>query len=157
MIASDDLTLFLDREEVAYELIPHRHTETAGEEAEAVGVPAEEIAKTVVLATENHGYVRAVLPASERLDLHKVRRVLALPDEVRLATEAELAAAYPGFELGAVPPFGGPGGDRTVVDRRLARRDTLILEAGSHNESVRMRTTDVLITAMALVGDISYD
>ena len=91
------------------------------------------------------------------LDLHKAQRVLRLPDELRLATEAELAAAYPGFELGAVPPFGGPGGDRTVIDRRLAARDTVVLEAGSHNESVRMKTTDLLVTAMAMVGDISRD
>jgi len=157
MTPTEDITLYLDREEVAYELIPHRHTETANEEAVAVGVPPEEIAKTVILASDHHGYVRAVIPASERLDLHKVRHVLGLPDELRLATEAELAAAYPGFELGAVPPFGGPGGDRTVVDRRLAKRDTVVLEAGSHDESVRMKSTDLLVTAMALVGDISHD
>jgi Ala-tRNA(Pro) deacylase len=157
MISTDDLTLYLDREEVAYELIPHRHTETAGEEAAVLGMPPEEIAKTIVLTTEHHGHVRAVIPASERLDLHKVRRVLALPDDFRLATEAELAAAYPGFEVGAVAPFGGPAGDRTVIDRRLANLDTVVLEAGSHNESVRMKTIDVLITSMALVGDICRD
>ena len=157
MSAIDDPTLYLDREYVTYELLPHRRTETAGEEAAALGIPREEVAKTIVLTTERHGLVRAVLPASERLDLHKVRRVLGFPDEIRLATEAELAAEYPGFELGAVPPFGGPGGDRTVIDRRLAARDTVVLEAGSHNESVRMRTTDLIVRAMAMVGDISRD
>jgi prolyl-tRNA editing enzyme YbaK/EbsC (Cys-tRNA(Pro) deacylase) len=35
------------------------------------------------------------------------------------------------FELGAVPPFGGPAGDRTVVDRRLAEQESVLIEAGS--------------------------
>ncbi len=67
MSAIDDPTLYLDREYVTYELLPHRHTETASEEAAALGIPPGEIAKTIELPTERHGYVRAVLPASERL------------------------------------------------------------------------------------------
>ena len=153
--ATEDATLYLDRRYVEYELLPHRHTESAGEEASALGIPPEKIAKTIVLTARHHGFVRAVLPASQRLDLHKLRELLGLSDELRLATEGELAAEYPGFELGAVPPFGGPGGDRTVVDRRLAALRKVVLEAGSHNESVRMKTTDLLVTAMATVGDIS--
>ena len=155
MSATEDATLYLDRHYVEYELLPHRHTESAGEEASALGIPPKEIAKTIVLTTRDHGFVRAVLPASERLDLHKVRKLLGFSHELRLATEAELAIEYPGFELGAVPPFGGPGGDRTVVDRRLADLQRVVVEAGSHNESVRMKTTDLLVTAMATVGDIS--
>ena len=52
------------------------------------------------------------------------------------------------FELGAVAPFGGPAGDRAMVDRRLAERESVVLEAGSHSESVRMKTND----SLALVG-----
>ncbi len=148
-----DLTRELDREEVEYELIPHRRTMSAGEEASAIGIPADEVAKTIVLATED-GYLRAVVPASARLDLDKIRLCLRHPRHVRLATEAELAAAYPMFELGAVPPLGGPGGDRTIVDRRLALRDSVVLEAGSHAESVRLQTKDLLLLAEAEIADI---
>jgi Ala-tRNA(Pro) deacylase len=148
-----DLTRELDREEIAYELIPHRRTMTAGEEASALGVPPDEVAKTIVLATED-GYVRAVLPASERLDLDKVRARLRHPKHARLATEAELAAAYPMFELGAVPPVGGPAGDRTIVDHHLAMLDSVVLEAGSHHESVRMQIKDLLLLAQAEIADI---
>ena len=148
-----DLTRELDREDVAYELIPHRRTMTAGEEASAIGVPRHEVAKTIVLTTED-GYVRAVLPASERLDLAKIRTRLRHPKHARLATESELAAAYPMFELGAVPPLGGPAGDRTIVDRRLAVRDSVVLEAGSHDESVRLRVKDLLLLSEAEIADI---
>lgn len=148
-----DLTRELDREEVAYELIPHRRTMTAGEEAKAIGVPTAEVAKTIVLVSED-GFVRAVLPASERLDLDKLRTRLRHPKHARLATETELAAAYPMFELGAVPPLAGPGGDRTIVDRRLAMLDSVVLEAGSHDESVRIQVKDLLLLAEAEIADI---
>jgi Ala-tRNA(Pro) deacylase len=151
-----DLTRELEREDVEYELLPHRRTTTAAEEASALGVPPDEVAKTIVLVTED-GFLRAVIPASERLDIHKVRARLRNPKHVRLATEEELAAAYPMFEVGALPPVGGPVRDRTIVDRRLALLDALEFEAGSHNESVRVRTRDVLLLAEAEIADICED
>jgi Ala-tRNA(Pro) deacylase len=153
VIGVDDMTQCLDREGAGYEVLRHRHTETAWAEAAALGLTPGQVAKTIVLHA-GPGFVRAVVPASERVDLRKVRDLLGLPRLPRLATEAELAAAYPTFELGAVPPVGGPAGDATVVDRRLLSRHTVVLEAGSHDESVRVRTRDLLWLSRAAVGDI---
>lgn len=143
----------LQRAHVDFELIEHRRTETAGDEAEAVGVPREEVAKTVVVATRD-GYIRAVVPASTRLDLRKVRELLG-DDDARLATEPELVYAYPEYELGAVPPFGTPSGDRVLVDRRLAEREDVVLEAGSHRESLRLRARDLVDLSGANIADIA--
>src|SRR5262245_4938518 len=142
--------------EFAYEVITHARTMTAGAEAAALGISGDEVAKTLVLVTEG-GHVRAVLPASERLDMHKLRKLLADEKGIRLATEAELADAYPMFELGAVPPFGGPADDRTIVDRRLAARESVVIEAGSHSESVRMRARDLVSFTQAETADICAD
>jgi Ala-tRNA(Pro) deacylase len=155
-VTAEDLVLKLERTHLDYELIPHPSTMTAGEEAAAVGLPPEQVAKTLVLSTAG-GYVRAVLPASERLDLHKVRELIGDGKTTRLATEVELAGAYPMFELGAVPPFGGPAGDRTIFDRRLAEQDTVVVEAGSHSASVRMKTQDLCALANAELADICAD
>jgi Ala-tRNA(Pro) deacylase len=146
-----EFTRELVRERVDYELIAHRHTETAREEALEVGLA--EVGKTIVLATDR-GFVRAVVPASERLDLHKVRELLDTRKATRLATEEELAMAYPMFELGAVPPFGGPPGDCTILDRRLATRESIVVGAGSHEKSVRLWTRDVVRLSDALIADI---
>ena len=108
MTLTHDLQHELDRAQLNYDLIEHRRTETAGEEARAIGVPPEQVAKTIVLASDE-GYVRAVLPASQHLNLHKVRQLLG-NKHARLASEAELVLAYPMYELGAVPPFGGRRG-----------------------------------------------
>jgi len=154
--ATHELGELLDREGVAYELLPHPHTETAREEAQALGVDPHEVAKTIVL-TSGHGYVRAVIPATDRLDVHKVRELLDLHEHPYLAHELELAAAYPSFELGAIPPIGGPAGDRVVVDRRLADRDSIVIEAGSHDASVRLATMDLLVLTHAAIGDLCHD
>ena len=150
------LTDLLESEGVPFELMPHRRTESADDEAQALGVDPHEVAKTVVLATER-GFLRAVIPASGRLDVRKVRDLLDLRGQPQFAREADLAAAYPTFELGAVPPVGGPRGDRVAIDRRLANRDTMVIEAGTHDESLRIGTTRLLVLAQAMIGDLCHD
>lgn len=153
---TEDLADELSKEQIAYELVAHRHTEHARDEAAALGVAQEEVGKTLIL-TSGSGYIRAVIPASERLDLHKVREHVASGGETHLATERELVGAYPGFELGAVPPFGGPPGDRVLVDRHIAALGSVIVEAGTHEESLRMRTADLLALTKAEVADFCLD
>jgi Ala-tRNA(Pro) deacylase len=149
-----DLTRVLDEHGVDYELLPHTHTERAADEAKVLGLSPDEVAKTLVVTTPE-GYVRAVLPASERIDLNKLRDLRpGARKKVHLAGEDDLARDYPEFELGAVPPVGGGRRDSVVVDRRLAERDSIVLEAGSHDESIRLATSDLLRVSGADVGDI---
>jgi Ala-tRNA(Pro) deacylase len=154
-MAENDVPTILDEAGVEYELLPHPHTETATAEAEALGLDARDVAKTLVVSTPA-GYVRAVLPASERIDLHKLREHVEGGKRIRLASEEDLERDYPGFELGAVPPFGGSS-DPVLVDSRLAERERVVLEAGSHEQSVRMRTADLLELTRAQVVDLAED
>jgi Cys-tRNA(Pro) deacylase len=152
----EDVTRFLDEAGVDFDVLEHEHTERAADEAAALGVAPEEVAKTLVLASPS-GNVRAVLSASERIDLHKVAAVLGIGGKkVQLATEDDLARGYSGFELGAVPPFGGPE-DRVIVDERLSGRDSVVLEAGSHETSVRLKAADLVRLTEAQVADITSE
>src|SRR5262245_40214672 len=74
-VTARELMRELAGREFAYELITHARTMTAGDEAEAFGIPCDEVAKTLVVATDS-GHLRAVLPASERLDMHKLRALV---------------------------------------------------------------------------------
>ncbi len=69
------LTDVLDEQKVYFELIPHHRTQSAAAEAEATGVDPGHVAKTIILLTEA-GFVRAVLSASKRIDLRKVKAAL---------------------------------------------------------------------------------
>jgi Ala-tRNA(Pro) deacylase len=152
MTTTVDLVRELERARIEYELIPHETTMTALAEARALGEEPQDVAKTLVLETDD-AFVRAVLPASKRIDLHKVRELLGVRD-VRLASEATLAGSYPEFELGAVPPLGGPAHDGVLVDERLTAREAIVFEAGRHNESVRLKPGDLVSVTGARVADI---
>lgn len=145
----------LAREQFGFELVRHPRTETAGQEAMVLGLDLDEVGKTLVVAT-GEGFVRVVLPASCRLDMRKVRSIVDGGKEVRLASEAELAGAYPMFELGAVPPIGGTS-DRVIVDERIAAQDWVVVEAGTHEESLRFKASDLVRLANAEIGDVCRD
>lgn len=148
------LTSALTEGGVEFELLPHAHTERAAEEAKALALDPSEVAKTLVVATPQ-GNIRAVVPASERIDLRKLCELVGESRKhVHLATEDALRSDYPEFELGAVPPLGGAHSDRVVIDRRLAGRDSLVLEAGSHDESIRVPTDGLVRLARADIADI---
>jgi Cys-tRNA(Pro) deacylase len=148
-----DVTGLLEEAGIDFDVLEHAHTERAADEAAALGIGPEQVAKTLVLVTSS-GNVRGVLAASERIDLHKVAAVLGVGGKkVQLASEDDLARDYPDFELGAVPPFGGQE-DQVIVDERLAGRDSVVVEAGSHDRSVRLKTVDLMRLTRAQVADI---
>jgi len=148
-----DVTGFLEEAGVDFDVLEHARTERAADEATALGIGPEEVAKTLVLVASS-GNVRAVLAASERVDLHKVAAVLGVGGKkVHLASEDDLARDYPDLELGAVPPFGGRE-DQVIVDEQLAGRDSVVVEAGSHQRSVRLKAADLVRLTRAQVADI---
>ena len=153
-IAPRTLLEQLEEAGITYELLPHRRTMTAAAEAEALGVEPSQVAKTIVL-TAPTGFALAVLPASERLDLHKVRTFLGSKD-VELASEEVLAGAYPEFELGAVPPMPAHG-DRVLVDPRVCENEDVLLEAGTHEQSLRIKSADLIALNHALIADLCRD
>ena len=145
----------LEEAHVPYTLIRHRRTRSARGEAHALGVAPWQVAKTVILKT-GEGFVRAVVPASRQVDLRKVGRALGT-HSVELASETELTGAYPEFELGAVPPLGDSHGDRVLIDVALFGLDSVVLEAGTHDRSVRIETGDLIEASDAALADLCAD
>jgi Ala-tRNA(Pro) deacylase len=135
------VTDYLDERGVAFEVVAHQRAFTSLQEARELGVAADEVLKTVVVRTRGR-YVLAVVPASRRLDLRLVRESLDDPD-ARLASEAELVADFPGYELGALPPLGSLLGVRMLVDPEVLRQETVLFAAGTETESVRVRVGEL--------------
>jgi Ala-tRNA(Pro) deacylase len=154
MARQNPLSTTLDDHGIPYEILEHERTDRAVDEAAALGLEPEDIAKTIVITTGERN-VRILLPASERLDLHKVRDLFdgAAP---RLLTESELETGYPEFDLGAVPPIGGPT-DELVLDHRISGRRHVVFEAGRHDASVRVDASDLVAFPGARVADVCVD
>jgi Ala-tRNA(Pro) deacylase len=130
---------YLDRWGVEYEVIPHPHTGSSLETAEAAHVSGEKIAKCVV--TEDYrGYLMVVVPAS-----HQVAFDL-LDDELdrrlELATEEELTDIFSDCETGAIPPLGEAYGIDVALDESLTQCDEIYFEAGDHTELIHVSGED---------------
>src|SRR5687767_9238899 len=80
------LQQYLDDQDVPYDVLAHQRTRTARQTARVSEVPADCLAKAVVLR-DGQGYVMAVLPASCQLDKAQLWRLLHRP--VELAEEDE--------------------------------------------------------------------
>ena len=143
---------YLDDAGVRYELIEHAVTYTAADEARAANRNERCTAKTLILLDRDRVRV-AVIPANRRLDLDRARRTLRAGRHLRLAGEDEVAARFPGYDVGAVPPFAAEAHPE-VVDVRLLYRDRVLCAAGDHRHSVLIDPRDLLRLAEPRVADI---
>jgi Ala-tRNA(Pro) deacylase len=144
----------LEQAGVPHRMVPHPPTYTAASDAEATGLPAARVAKTVV-TIEDDTLRLAVVPASRRLDLHRLRAALHAGEHLRLATEEELAEAFPEFEVGAIPPLGRLVGAEEVVDALLAYEPEILVAAGDHAHGALLSPDDLVRVAGARIADIS--
>ncbi|MEN8181881.1 MAG: YbaK/EbsC family protein [Myxococcota bacterium] len=135
------LKWFLDSRGAHYELIPHSHSASMLEAAQAAQVPGERVAKSVLLEDER-GYMMAVLPASHRIRIRELTE--QLDRTLELATEPELEQLFRDCEVGAVPPLGAAYGLPTVVDDSLLNTPDVYFEAGDHEDLVHLSGVEFL-------------
>ena len=147
---------YLTARHVPHQVLEHRETITAQAEAQAVGRTPAEVAKTVVLH-DGAAYLLAIIPASERLSLRRVRDVLGASRRLRMATESEIRADFPGVEVGATPPVGPMLPVVELVDRRLLDHDSIVCAGGDHRHAIVLDPRDVIRVGDATVGDICED
>lgn len=135
------VTEHLERRGVNYEVAEHARAVTSMEEAGALGITADEVVKTVMLATDR-GPALLVVPASRRLDLRLAREAVG-DHAARLASEDELQRSFSECELGALPPLGSLLGAPVFVDPEVLEHDTVIFAAGTQTQSIKARCADL--------------
>ena len=151
LLPSARFASFLRETGVEHELVEHPVAFAAVDEAGAAGVEPASVAKTLVLH-DHDGYRLAVIPATRRLDLAPARAALRATRHLRLATEEEIQIAFPGSEVGALPPFGASLPE--VVDIRLLYRERIMCAAGDHRHCVLVDPRELLRVAEPCVADI---
>ncbi len=131
---------FLDKQKIAYEVIPHARAYTAQETAASAHVPGRDLAKTVMARVEGR-MAMLVLPAQYRVDFRVLCDLIGT-DDVELATEKEFRTLFPDCEPGAMPPFGNLYDMDVYVAEQLAQEKAIAFNAGTHTELIRMAYTD---------------
>jgi Ala-tRNA(Pro) deacylase len=144
MTIAHTLKSFLDKEQVPYELVAHRHTATSLRSANTAHIDPARLAKAVLLEQdlEHSHFVVAVVPASHRLQLGEAGRRLGR--QVHLATEDDAAMLFEDCETGAIPALGAAYGVDTIVEDSLLAQAQVYFEAGDHEHLVRMAKGDFL-------------
>ena len=134
------LSDFFEKHKVKYEFIKHPVAYTAQETAEQEHVSGRQLAKVVMVRVDGKD-VMAVLPASSRLSLHKLKGLLGARD-VRLESEEEFKRLFPDCEVGAMPPFGDLYELPFFVDMSLAENKFIVFNAGTHQDTIKMDYRD---------------
>jgi Ala-tRNA(Pro) deacylase len=140
----------LKRERVPYLTLRHPPAFTAPELSAIAHIPGRRSAKVVICIADGRP-VQAVVPAHYSVDLEALGR-LAGAASLRLAREDEIAALYPEFEVGAMPPFGMIHGHHVFVERCFVGEPEMVFNAGTHTDSLCMHYGDFVDIVRPIVG-----
>jgi prolyl-tRNA editing enzyme YbaK/EbsC (Cys-tRNA(Pro) deacylase) len=125
---------------------PVRTVEQAGRK-----VPAEKIAKSIVMIDSEARPLLAIVKAQNRVSHKKIKTLLSVRD-VRLATPDEVMKLS-GYPVGGVPPFNQI--KRVLLDPKVLGNETCFVGGGDVNKLVEIKTNDLLQTLKPEVADLS--
>jgi len=140
---------------VDHELRPYDHrsgvTSYGLEAAEALGVPAEQVLKTLVANVDGR-LVVAVVPVSGSLDL----KALAAAVGAKRAEMAEPGAAEraTGYVVGGISPLGQRTALPTVVDDTALSFEAVLVSAGRRGLDVSLAPADLVRLTAARLAPI---
>lgn len=126
---------------------------------ERLGVPADRIVKTLVLATDRPpagsrvALAVAVLPVTTSLDLKAAAAALGCA-KASLAP-VDQAEKTTGYVVGGVSPLGQKRRLPTVVDASVLEHPTVLCSAGRRGWEIELRGTDLVALTEAVVAPIA--
>ncbi len=137
-----------------FEHAPVRTSEEAAKlrDGYALQQGAKAIIVRVKVPGEGKKFVMLVMPADQKFDSAKVKRVVGAKD-IRFATEDEVEAVTRGVKPGGVPPFGNLFGLEVVSDKTLYDNAKIVFNAG-RTRSIGMPSADYERLVGPVVGEI---
>ncbi|MDN6320901.1 MAG: YbaK/EbsC family protein [Marinobacter sp.] len=140
---------FLDEANVEYMCLTHPPAFTAQQLAHHVKIGGDKVVKTVIIELDGK-MAMLVMPATWRVRWDSLSRILDT-DFVDLADEQEFQDRFPDCEVGAMPPFGNLFGMTVYCAESLTEQPELAFAAGSHTETLHMKTQDFLNLVQPMV------
>ena len=149
-------TLALDRAGVAYTLAAYdygpRGERVGLQAAEALGAPASEVLKTLMVLAD--GKPACVVLASDR-EVAMKRLAAALGARSAEMMKPADAERITGYRVGGVSPFGQKRTVRTVIDADAARLTAAFVNAGQRGLQARLSPADLVRVLDAVVAPVS--
>jgi Cys-tRNA(Pro)/Cys-tRNA(Cys) deacylase len=128
---------------------------TAEEVAQRVGLPPEQVFKTLVARGDRHGVCFAVVPASASLDLKALARLTGdrKVDTVPLKEVTPLT----GYVRGGVTALGAKKDYPVYADETLEICDVVSVSAGVRGTQLLLAPADYIRAVKATLGPIAQD
>jgi HD-like signal output (HDOD) protein/prolyl-tRNA editing enzyme YbaK/EbsC (Cys-tRNA(Pro) deacylase) len=139
MVLPANIREFLEREQVAYQMLPHPRTSTLAQAAQACDVPVSQLVRAVVLADER-GLLMAALPADHVLDFEALRSLLQR--DVELVAGNLLESIFDGCEPRSYPPLAPAYNLDVVVDSAVTDLEVVTFEPGVHTTLIQVSQYD---------------
>lgn len=149
-------TALLAKAKIVYTLHPYTHDPRAqafgDEAAEALGVAAERIFKTLI-ASVRERLVCAVVPVAGRLNLKEL--AAAAGGKSAVLAEPAAAARATGYVVGGISPLGQRTRLPVVIDESVSGFDTVYVSAGKRGLQVELAPTDLVRLSGARLAPIA--
>ena len=145
----------LDQLKITYRLIPYQVDETnlgAAHIAQQLGLPIEQLFKTLVLRGDRTGLFVCVIPGAEEVDLKKAARVTG-NKRVEMIHVKELLPLT-GYIRGGCSPIGMKKPLPTWFHKTLTDHDTVYCSAGQRGLQFCLAPTDLLRAAKGTLADL---
>ena len=149
------LQQFLDENRIAAKIISLPvHTATVAAAAEALGVSAEQIIKSLVFRIDEVPLL-VINNGLARVDRKKLAAVMGVGKKKVKFASPEQALTITGYGVGAMPPFGHHTRLRTVVDGAVMKLDEIYGGGGSIDAMMRLTPGELMRITDAEVVEIS--
>ncbi len=121
--------------------------------AAAIGLPPEQVFKTLVARGDRHGVLLAVVPADAELDF----KALARLSQNRNVEMVPLKEVQPltGYIRGGVTAMAGKRDYPVYVEEQMQLFDVVAVSAGVRGQQMLLAADDYLRATQAIVGPIS--
>lgn len=133
------------KNQVSYKLHEYTHdpaSESYGHEAaEKLGVPQEQVFKTLVVSLDAKELAVAIIPVSSMLSLKLMAKALKAK-KATLAAKNDVERAT-GYVLGGVSPLGQKKRLRTIIDTSATHFSTIFISAGRRGLDMELNPDDL--------------
>ena len=146
----------LDRLGVRYELKDYEVDEsdlTAGTVARKVGLPVEQVFKTLVARGDKRGVCLAVVPGDAELDLKALAKLSG--DKKCEVVALKEVQPLTGYVRGGVTALGGKKDYPVYVDESALRFPTISVSAGVRGTQIFLAPADYVKATRATVGRLT--
>lgn len=146
----------LDQLKIDYSLLEYDYDQddlSAASAAQQLGVPADQLFKTLVARGDKTGVITASIPGDHELDLKALAR-LSGNKKVELIALKELQPLT-GYLRGAVSPLGMKNAYPYFLDLEVEKFSEVIVSAGARGLQIALAPQDLVTATKAVTGKLT--